>query len=283
MFYNKKSTRRKVIKAGMTTLAALTGYSKDIFASKKAPGEVRVIFLVGDYWHNPITQEKNWRHVLGPAGWRLMFAQGAQFITPEVLAQADLLVVSRYAKTNSLGYAPDRIVEGRPDEVTLLTDEREKAIIKNVNRGMGLLAMHCAIWNGERKNFMELLGVEKPYMHTKVQPAYLHNLNQNHPITKGIEPSNLGEDEIFYADLKADRTTPLFNLKGEEQPIDRTGGWCLDVGKGRVVALLPGHNPHPFHQKTFKEIMWRSAHWAMNKDIPQADLQNGRPPERSIY
>ena len=81
MFFNKKSTRRKVIKAGITTLAVSAGTSKEALASKKAPGEVRIIFLVGDYWHNPITQEKNWRHVLGPAGWRLMFAQGAQFVT----------------------------------------------------------------------------------------------------------------------------------------------------------------------------------------------------------
>ena len=38
-------------------------------------------------------------------------------------------------------------------------------------------------------------------MHTKIQPALLHKLNPNHPITKGVEPDNLGGDEIFSADL----------------------------------------------------------------------------------
>ncbi len=283
MFLHKKSTRRKLIKAGITFLGVSSVSKNPLHASKKKPGEVRVLFLVGDYWHNPVTQEKNWQSVLFPTGWRLMFASATRFVTPEVLAETDLFVVARYAKTNSLGWSPDKIVEVRSEEVPFLTDERGNAIIENVHRGMGLLAMHCTIWNGERKKFMDLLGVEKPHMHTKVQPAYLHKLNRNHPITGGVEPCNIAEDEIFSADLIPGRSEILYNLKGEEQPIDIPGGWCHDAGKGRVVVLLPGHTPHPFHKKSFKEIMWRSAYWAMKKNIVPHEFKDGRPPEKSIY
>jgi len=275
--------RRRVLKAGVSAVTAAALSPRGVTAAPKNPGEVRALFLVGDYWHNPITQEKNWQDVLRHTGWRLMFAQATKFVTPEVLALTDLFVVSRYAKTNNLGWSPEGIVESREDEEIFLTDAREAAIIENVNRGMGLLAMHCSIWNGERPRFMDLLGVAEPHMHTKVQPAFLHKLNPSHPISRGVADARLGEDEIFSADLLPGRSEVLFNLKGEEQPIDTAGGWCRDYGEGRVVVMLPGHTPHPFHQKSFKELMWRSAHWAMGRDIPGHDFENGRPPERSVY
>ncbi len=30
------------------------------------------------------------------------------------------------------------------------------------------------------------------------------------------------------------------NTSRQEEPIDANGGWCLEVGKERVVVLLPG-------------------------------------------
>ena len=277
MFLKKNITRRNILKAGAATLAATAAGANPLLAGPKQPGETRIVFLMGDYWHNPVTQQKNWHKVLESTGWRLMFAQASQFITPEVLSEADLFVVSRYAATNSLGWASDRIIEDWPEEVPFMTEERENAILENVQRGMGLLAIHCSVWNEDSKKFMKLLGVEKPYMHTPVQPAYLHKLNRNHPITRGVEPCKILEDEIFMADLIPGESEVLFNLKGDEVKTDRAGGWCREEGKGRVVALLPGHNPHPYHMKSYKEIMWRSAHWAMKKNIPPAEFENGRP------
>ena len=277
MFLKKNITRRNILKTGAATLAATAAGANPLLAGPKQPGETRVVFLMGDYWHNPLTQQKNWHKVLEPTCWRLMFAQASQFITPEVLSQADLFVVSRYAATNSLGWAPDRIIEDWPEEVPFMTEERENAILENVQRGMGLLAIHCSVWNEDSKKFMKLLGVEKPYMHTPVQPAYLHKLNRNHTITKGVEPCQIVEDEIFMADLIPGESEVLFNLKGDEVKTDRAGGWCREEGKGRVVTLLPGHNPHPYHMKSYKEIMWRSAYWAMKKNIAPAEFENGRP------
>ena len=140
---------------------------------------------------------------------------------------------------------------------------------------MGLLAIHCTIWNPNSKKFLRLLGAEKSIMHTKIQPAHIHNLNQNHPITKGIKPFDTGDDEIFNAELIPGQYELLFNTSGEEEKIDAYGGWCREEGKGRVVALLPGHTTGPWGRKSFKEIMWRSAHWALKKDIHPHDFIEG--------
>ncbi len=282
----KMHTRRQAIGVGLAALGmaatpdllASTKQPPEMVTYPKKPGETRVIFLMGDYWHNPISQQKNWFYTLQPAGWNLMFAQGTQFITPEALEQADLFVFSRYHKTNSLGWSPEPFISEWPEEEVFMTAEREESIIANVKRGMGLLSLHCSVWNNEHPKFMDLIGVSKSYMHTPVQRSYMHKLNATHPITKGIEPQVLGQDEIFFADLKQD-TEVLFNLEStEKQATDRAGGWTHEYGEGRVVSLLPGHTPHPYHTKSYKEVMWRSAHWAMRKEIPEIQFENGRPP-----
>ena len=115
---------------------------------------------------------------------------------------------------------------------------------------------------------LDLLGVEKPIMHGPVVPAHVFDLNQDHPITKGIEPFDIGIDEVFDAVMKTGEHTQLFRTRQEEPKRNAIGGWCRDEGKGRVVALLPGHTTGPYGKDQFLELMWRSAHWAMKRDIP---------------
>ncbi len=271
-----KMTRRNILKTSLVSVAGAAAAANPLMAMPKQPGETRVIYLGGDYWHNGMTQELRFREVLGPAGWRLMFAQSSQFVTPEVIADTDLLIFCRYAGPDTVGYVPDRYVEERPAGAPFMTDEQEDAIVENVvNRGMGLMAIHCAVWNGDRKKYMQLIGVEKPYMHTPVQPTLMYKFNEGHTITKGLEEAKFVDDEIFSADLTPDATV-LYNLKGEEFPQDKPGGWCTERGKGRTVTLLPGHTPHPYHTFSHKETIWRGAHWAMHRDYPKSSFKPGR-------
>ncbi len=258
--------------------AAAAGKTLPALAAPKARDEVRIVYLGGDYWHNGMMQERNIRGIFGntPANWHLYFPQTARAVTPEVLAGTDLFMLCRYAGPDTMGFTLDEMVEHRPAPTPFMTDELEAAIIANVRRGMGFMSLHCGVWNGERKAYMALIGVEKPYMHTKVQPTLLHDLNPDHPITAGVRESMFGDDEIFSADLIPGISTVLFKLKGEEQPQDKAGGWCRDEGKGRVVTLLPGHQADPYHDTSYKEILWRSVHWAMQRDIPPSDFANER-------
>jgi type 1 glutamine amidotransferase len=272
-------TRRTILKAGLTTatgVAGLAAGANPLLAQPRQPGETRVIYLGGDYWHNAMMQEVRFREVLSPAGWRLMFTQSSQFLTPEAIADTDLLILCRYSGRDTVGWAPDRMVEIRPQGSPFMTDEQEDAIVDNVmNRGMGLMSIHCTVWNGERKKFMKLIGVEKPYMHTPVQPTLMHKFNENHVITQGLEEAKFVDDEIFSADLTSDAQV-LYNLRGEEFPQDKAGGWVTEMGKGRTVTLLPGHTPHPYHTYSHKETIWRGAHWAMHRDFPESSFIHGR-------
>ncbi len=263
-------SRRAALGAGFAAFATESALSAGGQGGSKS---LRVLFLLGDYYHNPAMQEYAWRKVLKPTGWRLMFAQEPSFITPKVMTAADLYVLCRYATdtqpTNiSLGWSPAKIVEKRPEPEVFMTPQHEALIAKNVGRGMGLVAMHCALWNPKSRQFLDVLGVEKPVMHGPVVGTRIFDLNQEHPITKGLQPFNIGIDEAFNAVMKPGRHTPLFRSKQESPPRDAIGGWCREEGSGRVVALLPGHTTGPYGNKSFLEIMWRSAHWAAKLEIP---------------
>jgi hypothetical protein len=260
-------SRRGALKATLAAAALSQAFAQ------QGSRRTTVLFLLGDYYHNGAMQEYAWRKVLGSTGWRLRFAQTPSAITPDVMAEADLYVMCRYATdtqaTNiSLGWSPDKIVENRPEPDVFMSADHEALLVKNVRRGMGLVAMHCSIWNPKSRQYLDIMGVEKPIMHGPVVTANMYDLNQEHPITKGIGPFSVGIDEVFDAEMRKGQYTPLYRSKQEAPARDAIGAWCREEEKGRVVALLAGHTTGPYGRREFLEIMWRSAHWALRKDIP---------------
>ena len=295
----KNFSRRKILKTGLAALAASAAPAYSLFAAPRKPGEVRVLFLAGDYWHNSMMYERHWRRILSVTGWRLMFAQSSQFITPEVLNETDLFVFSRYGGGNP-GWSPEGIIEERPGSAPWMTDEQEEAIIENVvKRGMGIIPFHCSIANTNNKKVLGLMGVEEMIMHGPMVMTSFYDMNQDHPITSGVE-SFEEVDEIFGAKMLDVDYTPLFRARqdydlirkasGEKHegfygekpdfPLDRLAGWVREVGNGRVVFLNCMSYHTVFWKKSMKEIMWRSAHWAMKKDIPESGLIEGRSKDR---
>lgn len=299
MSENIKS-RRKFFKTGLAVGAACVLKANPLLAEIKKPGEVRVVFLAGDYWHNGMMYERHWRSILGVTGWRLMFAQTGDFITPEVIDQTDLLVFSRYGGGNP-GFTMDGLVGKRPPGDRWMSPEQEDAIVENVTkRGMGILPFHCSIANTGNKKVMALMGVRDMIMHGPMANTYFYEMNQDHPITQGVRPFE-EVDEIFGMVMLDDDYTPLFRGRqdydivrkraGESTeafydvkgaiPLDRMTGWTREVGNGRIVYLNCMSYQQVFWKKSMKEIMWRSAHWAMRKDIPESGLIEGRGVDRA--
>ena len=300
MITQKHPSRRKILKAGLATFAAAAVSANPLLAAPKKPGEVRVLVLAGDYWHNGMMYERHWRSILSTTGWNVLFAQSSKFITPEVIKDTDLFIFSRYGGGNP-GFTTDGLVEERPASAPWMTDEQEDAIVENVTkRGMGIIPFHCSIANTGNKKVLELFGVKEMIMHGPCVMTSFYDLNPYHPITDGVE-SFEEVDEIFGAVMLDVDYTPLFKAKqnyellrkasgdlydgyyGERAdfPLDRLAGWTREVGNGRMVYLNCMSYQTVFWKKSMKEIMWRSAFWAMNKNIPESGLIEGRGRDRA--
>jgi type 1 glutamine amidotransferase len=269
VFFNQKTSRRNIIKAGLASLAPVffTKSNAQAAVKPKAKGETKVVYLGGDQLHNGVGQEQELRGVFKKTGWRLMFATDACYITPELISDADLLIITRWDGP-IMGWSPEPVVEERPGSDGYMSGELEAAIIDNVkNRGMGFMALHCTIWTPEKPKFLELIGI-KPYMHGPVQTVHMHNFNQNHPITKGIQDFDLPLDENFGVELINKNGIPLYESTGFDDKRHDLAGWCIEQGKGRIVGLAAGHTYTAWRDKTYRKLYWRGAHWAMKRDIP---------------
>ena len=269
--FNKKR-RKSVFISGSGALAAVATVKPKAGAAlkPKAPGETKVVAIMGgDYGHNSIPLEMHVREIFSSKkDWRVLFVQAARFFTPELINDADLLITSRHSRPDDIGWRSEGIVDTMEKGSQLWTEENVKAIIDNVrNRGMGFMALHCTIACRNR-DITDFLDIE-PIMHNEIQPVWVGELNSRHPITNGIGKFFINLDEQFAVIIKSRSTTTLFETTAIHDKRDAVGGWCLESGRGRIVGLLPGHTRWPYRVPEYQDILWRSAHWAMKRDIPQ--------------
>jgi hypothetical protein len=247
-----------------------TDKPEPVFAvRKKQPGETKVVAVMGDYWHPGVSQETHVRGIFAPnTDWKIYFVMASRYLTPELLSDADLFISARYGGTDSLGWSPDPVVVDRPRPDRIWTDEHVDAVIDNVtNRGMGWIASHCTLAS-ERSRLQDFMGMV-PLLHQEVQPMAIQDINQEHPITRGVKPFYINLDEQFALELSEPSiTTVLFKSFAVHDKRTTVSGWCLQRGKGRVVGLLPGHYQWSYRVPNYQEIFWRAAYWAMRRDIP---------------
>lgn len=266
-----RPTRRTALKTGVAAAAAFAvgGQSSHAAIAQKRPGETKVVAIMGhDAMHNGVAYEVYIRSIFNSKkDWRLIFCRSNKYFTPELIADADLLMTSLFGGpfTDCIEGIADSIEQPRKP---LWSDEMVAAVVENVTkRGMGWMPVHNAIWFG-RVELEELSGT-RPVLHQEIQPLILKEFNQEHPITRGIDDFFINIDEQFGVELLyPGETTVLFRTTAVHDKNDAIGGWCIERGRGRVVGLLPGHEHWCYRMREYQEIFWRSAHWALNREIP---------------
>ena len=273
MYLNKITSRRKILKTGIASLASIAiitpeGYSalpEDI--KPKARGETKVVFLGGDQLHNFSAQEPALRNICEKAGWKFYAVHDARYVTPELINDADLMMIQRWVG-GLPGWVPGPIFEEAPTNDGYMSDELEDAITDNVkNRGMSFMSLHCTIWAMAKKKFTEMLGI-RAIIHGPLQIVHLNNFNQNHPITRGMKDFDLPLDENFGVELINKNAIPLYETTGFSDKRHDVGGWCLDQWKGRVAGFLGGHTYFAYQDPNYLKMLWNGVHWILKKEIP---------------
>ena len=266
----QKPSRRKALQTGLASVAAAAAVPSLAHSAirPKAPGETKIVAIMGyDAMHNGVAYETSIRGIFSSKeDWRLIFCRTSKVFNPELLRDADLLMTQLFGGPYEAN--PDGISDTWEARKPIWTDENVKAVVENVTkRGMGWMPVHNAIWFGIPE-LEDLMGT-RAILHQEIQPVIYDNFNQDHPITKGIEPFFTNLDEQFNVELQSPSTTTvLFRSFGVHDKNPGIGGWCHERGKGRVVGLLPGHEHWVYRVKEYQEIFWRAVHWAMGRDIP---------------
>ena len=273
MGLNNKEKRKEMLGAGLASFAAAASTPEVSAAIRpKASGETKVVAVFGiTDKYNGIGHEVCVRQILeSKKDWRLIFVRANKMFTPQLISDADLLMICRDNSPDTIdlsgedGLLADSIVKGS----TFFTDVNVKAIIDNVrNRGMGLLAMHNTIMCGNRQ-FLDLMDVsgERPH---NLEPIWYTRMNKTHPIMQGIGKFPAILDEQLSAIIRSTTTATLFESTAVHEKRQVISGWALESGKGRIAGLLPGSTIHVYKAPEYQNIVWRAAHWVMRRDIPQ--------------
>ncbi len=263
MDLTQKHSRRTALKTGLAAAAAATLVVPGAEAQQsrqgniitewvpKKPGELRISAICGD--DNVIRSG-----VIGVTrnlpNSTLWWAADTRPVTPEMLNSTDLLI------TYYSSYIYD--------------EENTKVIIDNITNGrMGWIALHNTPWF-TRGSLSDLLGVDCA-LHREIQPVIVSNLNQNHPITKGIEPTVINLDEQFGLFLRKPDDpglTILFKSQGVHDKQWTIQGVATQRGKGRTVTFTPGHYNWTYVNEACLEILSRSANWVLNMPITTSQV-----------
>jgi type 1 glutamine amidotransferase len=228
-----------------------------------------VLVASTDRRHNGLAHELAIRELFRTkTGWRIQAVRGNRFFTPEIIKDADLLVTACGPEPDimDLTDAPgikERVTPGGP----LWTGKTVRAIVENIRRGMGFLALHQTA-QCESEPVYDLLDI-RPAATYGLQPLWVRNLHREHPITTGVGKFYIALEEQPAVVIRSPETVTLFETTAIHDKRQAIGGWCREEGKGRIVGLLPGHGPEAYEAPEYRTILWNAAYWALRENIPE--------------
>ncbi len=270
-------SRRNILLSGAAAVTSSSIVSPAIAASskwaKQSADETKVVYLGGDQLHNALMQEVSIRSTFEKtAGWRVISTTDATLVTPELLSDTDLFVMTRFANPIfnwHMGPLVDKRLWTEDGKDGHLSKTLQNAVIDNVqNRGMGFLALHCSLWYKDYPEFSAMMGIMATTHTGPNKSVRCYDFNQDHPITKGFSEFSLKTEETFSFDPTAPETIVLYKQMGTMRGEVDNAGWAYESGKGRVVGLVAGHSHTAWRSNKYRELHWRGAHWAMKRDIP---------------
>ena len=248
----------------------------------QAAGKPRALALVGDRYHNPdyirVSLNKIFKDLGIPIDYTIQYDQ----ISKSLLSKYQLFLVLRDGMIWPEGYlGPDAYTAyeqhlenstdfPKPTPVTWITEEQGSAVKEFVSAGNGFYALHNSSHISlSSKNYREVMG--GAYVgHPPLRPFRVQPTANSHPITKGMKPFMVNDEQHYvtydkdpkYQILESENVDGLvYDNHGAKAP----AGWAYDFGKGRVVFTAVGHTIHAMWAPEYIEIQKRSIQWLLRK------------------
>ncbi len=211
---------------------------------EKVPRRVEVLFFGDDAYHHPLERYRIFKEVSGNRGINLTYEKRMEALTPENLAQYDVLLV--YANHQQI------------------TPEQLAAVRGFIEGGGGFMPVHCgsACFKGSDE-YVGLVGGQIEGHGEGVFTARV--VEPEHPAMKGYEPFETWDETYRHHRLTDDITV----LQRHE---DEPWTWVREQGKGRVFYTAHGHDERCWSQEEFHELLERGIRWAAGENVTLIDL-----------
>jgi type 1 glutamine amidotransferase len=284
MLFGKNPSRRSLVRdVGIAAGTGLLGLAaSDSVQSQPMRGKPRALALVGDRYHNPdyirVSLDKVFQELDIPVDYTIAYDQ----ISAAQLKNYQLLLIFRDGMIWPAGYlGPDAYTDYEADletpktfadpvPVMWMKEEQGAAIKDFVNQVGGFYAMHnCSHISLSSKNYREVMG--GAYIgHPPLRPFQVRATQNKHPITDGIAPFMVNDEQHYVAYDKDPQHIILEaenvdGLKYEALGTKSVSGWAYDFGKGRVVFTAVGHNIHAMWNPQYLEVQKRSLRWLLRQ------------------
>jgi type 1 glutamine amidotransferase len=220
-----------------------------LFLSEKerAFPEMNFVGLVGDGYHQAGLLEEFFTRAAPWARW--------SWRRPETLldglSSADAVVISTENRLNPPAAEP-----------LWMSEAVENGLERFVDEGGGLLVFHSGMASYPQNGPYSKLAGGSFQFYPVEHPKFRFFSTQAHPITEGIEPFELTDEQYFVR-----RELSTTELGRVESPM--FGGssalWCQVRGKGRVVGLTPGHTPESLNHPMLLRLAGQSLEWAVGR------------------
>ncbi len=182
----------------------------------------------------------------------------------------DMVTVNALAWT----MAAERHRHLRADWAFVLTADEAEAMVAHVRAGGGLLALHTAVICFDTQPlWSETVGAAWDWDRSSHPPlgevqVRVTDAGRRHPLTAGLESFTI-VDEAYGFLREEPGLVPL--LVAEHGGRDHPLLWARQVGAGRVVTDLLGHDASSFTHPVHAEILRRAARWvAGSRDQEQS-------------
>ena len=251
-----------------------------------AQARPRALALVGDRYHNPDYIRVSLDKLFGELGLSIDYTMDYRALSASLLKPYQLFLVLRDGMIWPGGYlGPDAYVHYEanlenaddfpaPKPVFWMKEEQGQAIKDFVNNGGGFSPLHNASHISLTcKPYRDVMG--GAYIgHPPQRPFQVHATANSHPITAGLPPFVVN-DEQHYVDYDKDPRHVILESENLDGLTYETGGrklgtrspsgWAYDYGKGRVVFTAVGHTIHAMWNPTYLEIQRRSVRWLLKQ------------------
>lgn len=208
----------------------------------------------------------------------LMVGGGSSHDFDKWYKQADVATLQRdgFADVHYTS-TPDSILYFLPNvDVLYLSNNQpisnaavRQAIFNHVNSGKGLVLAHAALWYNWKDwpeyNLQLVSGGSKG--HNKYGPFDVTIINQNSPITKGVDSKFTLKDELYYyiPDSAGPGVEVLANAKAEGSDKIFPSVFIVKNPKARIVGIALGHDAESHNIVPYQTLLRNAVNWVAKK------------------